>query len=80
MRDKKFRQEITQESEILLFGKHKYQTIQHVIRTDPRYLLWLHEESIVKFPLEMVQEIEDSVDDDEPLDYGEFSEFHFGDR
>lgn len=62
------RQVITQQSDILLFGKYKNCTIQHVLRTDPSYILWLDAEKIVKFPREIVFEAEDKVDDENDND------------
>lgn len=58
---KKYRQVIKSESEILLFGKFKNCTVQHVLRTEPSYILWLDEEQVVKFP----QEILDNATDNE---------------
>ena len=73
-----FRQIVIKESEFLTFGKYKYKTIQHILRTEPSYILWLHEEKIVKFPDEIVNMAEDSMldrDDDYP-----YPELHYGDR
>lgn len=75
----KYRQEITQQSEILLFGKFKHKTIQHVLRTEPGYILWLHENKIVKFPKDIVDLAEDKVDDNAPFGI-DYSELHYGDR
>lgn len=74
----KYRQEIKQQSEILLFGKFKYKTIQHVLRTEPSYILWLHENEIVKFPQDIITLAEDKVAD-EPFGI-DYAEAHFGDR
>lgn len=74
------RQIITQQSDILLFGKYKHCTIQHVLRTDPSYILWLDAEKIVKFPREIVFEAEDKVDDSESGDFDHnYSSYYDGD-
>lgn len=73
-----FRQIITKKSEILTFGKYKYKTVQHILRTEPSYILWLHEEKIVKFPQGILDNAEDSVIEND--DYGNYPELHFGDR
>jgi len=54
MNSHKYQQEIKAESEILTFGKYKYKTIQHVLRVEPSYVLWLDEKEIVKFPVKIV--------------------------
>lgn len=63
MTHKKFHQTINQESEVLLFGKYKYMTVQHILRTDPSYILWLDEKKIVKFPGEIIAKAEDKLAD-----------------
>lgn len=77
MNSQSYRQIITQQSEILTFGKYKLKTVQHILRKDPSYILWLHEEKIVKFPDEIIQLAEDKLEDEGTLDYGEL---HYGDR
>lgn len=69
MKSRCYRQEITKESEILLFGKFKHKTIQHVLRTEPSYILWLDEEKIVNFSREILTKAEELVDD-ERMDEG----------
>ena len=54
-----YRQIIKAESEILTFGKYRNCTIQHVLRTEPSYILWLDDEKIVKFPSEIIFQAED---------------------
>lgn len=63
MKSKKFTQIITKQSEILTFGKYKHQTVQHILRTDPSYIVWLHENEIVQFPEDIIKLAEDKVDD-----------------
>jgi hypothetical protein len=71
MKSRGYRQIIEKESEILLFGKHRYQTIQHVLREEPSYILWLQEEKIVKFTQEILDKAEDRMrdEDGEGIDY-----------
>lgn len=57
------RQTIAQESEILTFGKFKYCTVQHILRKEPSYILWMNAEKIVKFPQEIVDKATDLVFD-----------------
>lgn len=59
----KYKYTITQQSEILTFGKHKHQTIQHILRTDPSYILWLDQENIVQFPSNIINLATDKMDD-----------------
>lgn len=70
MKGRGYRQRIENESEILMFGKYRYQTIQHVLRTEPSYILWLNEEKIVKFSDEIVDKAQDVVDDSYPYGFG----------
>ena len=65
MKFKRARQTITKESEILTFGKFKNCTVQHVLRTEPSYILWLSEERIVRFPQSILDVAADLVDDDD---------------
>lgn len=58
-----YRQTITKQSEILTFGKYHHKTIQHVLRTEPSYILWLDEHKIVKFPDEIIVLAHDKLDD-----------------
>lgn len=64
MNKKKYTQIITKESEILTFGKYKYQTIQHILRNDPSYIIWLHEKEIVQFPVGITELAYDKLLDD----------------
>lgn len=63
MKPKKFHQVIKEESEILLFGKYKYMTVQHILRIDPSYIIWLDAKKIVKFPGEIIAKAEDRMAD-----------------
>lgn len=63
MKSRGYYQEISKESEILTIGKFKHKTIQHVLRTEPSYILWLHEERIVKFPDDIILAAEENVYD-----------------
>lgn len=56
------KQVITQKSDVLLFGKYKYCTIQHVLQVDPSYILWLEFERVVKLPKEILFDAEDRID------------------
>ena len=60
----KFKQTITQQSEILLFGKYKHCTIQHVLRIEPSYILWLASEKIVQFPQDILDQADDNIQDE----------------
>lgn len=64
MRDRKPYQKFTQESEVFLFGKHIHQTIQHVLRKDPAYILWLAENGIARFSDDILEDANDNVDDE----------------
>lgn len=63
MKSKKFTQIISQQSEILTFGKYKYCTVQHILRVEPSYILWLDEKEIVQFPVEIITLAEDKLAD-----------------
>lgn len=64
MNSQSFRQIITQQSEILTFGKYRHKTVQHVLRTDPNYIIWLAENKIVKFPQDVVDDANARLDDE----------------
>lgn len=56
-------QTIKAQSEILTFGKYKHKTVQHILRTDPSYILWLDQERIVSFPGDIISLAQDKLDD-----------------
>lgn len=81
MNSRNYRQKITKESEILLFGKFKHKTIQHILRNEPSYILWLQEEKIVKFPEEILEKALDLHEERNPFDdWEDYAEVHYGDR
>jgi len=51
-------QTVKSPSDVLTFGKHKGETVRHVVQTDPAYILWLYEEEIVDFPEDVILEAE----------------------
>lgn len=81
MKGRSYRQEITKESEILLFRKFHHKTIQHILRTEPSYILWLNEEKIVKFSDEILEKASDLHEERNPFDdWEDYAEVHYGDR
>lgn len=69
MKNRNYKQTINSQSEILLFGKFKHCTIQHVLRTEPSYILWLSNEKIVKFSQEILNL---AMDKDIEMNYSDF--------
>jgi hypothetical protein len=47
------------------FGKHKGETVRHVIEHDPEYILWLDSENIVEFSREILDNAEDYSGEDD---------------
>lgn len=57
------RQSIKDESEIILFGKYRHCTVQYILKTEPSYVLWLHENKIVEFTKKILDLAEDMNND-----------------
>lgn len=55
-------QTITAKHQEFTFGKYKGKTVREVLRTDPGYILWLHENDVVEFPEDLVIEAEENDD------------------
>lgn len=45
------------------FGKHRGETLGQVLRNDPGYILWLHENGVVELPEDVVIEAEQLGDE-----------------
>lgn len=51
----------------LTFGKHKGETLQHILEKDPGYIVWLHDKKIVhNLPSILIMVARESIKDLEP--------------
>ena len=57
-------QSIAKDSDRMTFGKHKGESVEDVLKFNPSYVLWCHDEKIVKFPKEIV-DLADEMDTEE---------------
>lgn len=59
---------LTKYTDVLTFGKYKGHTVKWIMRVQPSYLCWLHDEEIANVDWEilneaMSEELEDALDD-----------------
>ena len=65
-----YKQNIRSVSDVLNFGKHKGKTVEWVIENEPGYILWMHDEKVVKISKEIV-DMADEADRHTDHWYGE---------
>jgi len=56
------------------FGKYKGDTIEDIIKIDPGYILWAHDEKVAKFTEEILQYAEEAEDEEyynQSMDYND---------
>jgi hypothetical protein len=58
-------QTVTKKSDVLMFGKHKGQTIGNAILLWPSYVVWLCNEGIVKMPKRLRDEAAEKAVEEE---------------
>lgn len=65
-----YRQIISSRDDELTFGKHKGKSIYWILEHEPGYILWLDDEKIVQFPVEIVNDADMySREEDDFMDY-----------
>ena len=72
-----YRQIISRPEDELTFGKHKGKSIEWILEHEPGYILWLSDEKIVQFPVEILDDAEiysREEDDDYGVDPYDFME------
>jgi hypothetical protein len=55
-----YKQNFKSLKDVFNFGKHKGESIESVISSDPSYILWAHDEKVAKFTEEILRYAEES--------------------
>jgi hypothetical protein len=55
-----YKQNLKSLKDVFNFGKHKGESIESVISSDPGYILWCHDEKVAKFTKEILGYAEES--------------------
>jgi len=58
------------------FGKHKGETYQDILQSDPSYILWLHDQKLCIFPEDTLEIAEIAARRPKYIDYGGFTDMN----
>lgn len=67
-----YRQIISSRDDELTFGKHKGKSIYWILEHEPGYILWLSDEKIVQFPVDILEDAQNYADEQEDYSDDDF--------
>lgn len=59
----------------MLFGKHVFRSIKWILKHDPRYIRWLHENEVMRFSKKILNKTPNLYEQDDNDDSGDWYGF-----